>query len=693
MTVSAGAPPPDRSRYRIGVDVGGTFTDLVAVDEAGHISFLKVPSTPEDQSIGVMDGLARLADRLGLGLDGLLARTERIVHGMTVATNALLERKGAVVGLLTTAGHRDVLEMREGLKPGRYDLRLPRAAPLVPRHLRLGVVERLRADGSVETPLDPGSLEKAVRSLARARVEAVAICCLHAYRDGRHERLMRDAVTRALPEAYVCLSSEILPQIKEFERVSTTVVNAYVGPLIERYLRGLEERLAAAGYRNPLLIILSHGGVAPVSEAVRVAAGTVLSGPAGGLAAARHLAGQDEVADLIAFDMGGTSTDISLVIDGQAALASDRKIAEERIALPSLDIITLGAGGGSIARADAGGLLQVGPESAGAEPGPACYGKSGTAATVTDASLVLGYLDPDRFLGGRSRLDRAAAEAALDRLAAALGVDRLQAAEGVHRVVNTQMAEGVRLATVRRGIDPRRLTLLGFGGAAGLQVTALARLLQLERVLVPREASVLSAWGMLTTELRTESQRTHIGDTGSLDAAAVRDLFQDLAAEARERLAAWFDGSIRTRPTADMRYGEQVYEIDVPLDTVDFDAPDLMDCLRRAFEARHEALFTYSLEAQDPVLVNARVAAVGTLGLPAPPRPAGDTQPVPASGVRPLFLGGWCDAPVYAFDRLAPGQVVDGPALIDSDTTTVLLRPGDRATLAPLGWLDIAITG
>ena len=680
------------ARYRIGVDVGGTFTDVISVDGDGQVAFAKAASTPTDQSAGVLEALSRLAETLGAPLSDLLHRTDSIVHGMTVATNALVERKGAKVGLLTTEGHRDVLEMREGLKPERYNLRLPREAPLVPRHLRFGVRERIRPDGRIETPLDPDSLGKALRGLRRAAVESVAVCYLHSYRDDRHERVTRAAIEEELPGVYVSLSSEVLPRIKEYERTSTTVVNAYVGPLIDRYLAGLEQRLAAAGYAGPILIMQSHGGVAPIEETIRVAAGTVLSGPAGGLAGARRVAELAAAPNLIPFDMGGTSSDVSLIVRGEAMLAVDKAIARERIALPSLDITTLGAGGGSIARVDGGGLLKVGPESAGADPGPACYGRGGRDATVTDASVVLGFLDPDNFLGGAARLDRDAAMDALTRLGDALGTDPVRAAEGVHRVINTQMAEGIRVATVRRGVDPRRFAILGFGGAAGLQATELARIVHVERVILPRVASVLSAWGMLGTELRLEAIRSHVGDTGELDLEALRALYDELEADGRARMSGWTDGPVRSRRAAEMRYGEQVYEIDVPLDGVDFDSPALAETLKRAFEARHEELYTYFLADQDPVLINARVTTSGAL--PAPPvepeAPAGQ-PPAPPAGTRAVWLGEWLEAPVHDFDTLSGGQVVAGPAIIESDTTTVLLRPGDEATTTPERWLDIRL--
>jgi N-methylhydantoinase A len=676
--------------FRIGIDVGGTFTDLVAVDEAGHVTLAKAPSTPRDPTEGLLDGLGRLAATLGLDVGGLLARTERIVHGTTVATNALIERKGARVGLLTTEGHRDVLEMREGLKDDRYNLRLPPPEPLVPRARRLGVRERMRADGRVQTPLDRRSLAKAIEGLRRRNVEAVAVCYFHAWRDARHERATRAALARAMPGAYVALSSEVLPQIKEFERVGTTVVNAYVGPILADYLARLGRRLVEAGYKGPVFVMQSHGGVAPIAEAARLAAGAVLSGPAGGVAASRYCARLLGLGDLIPFDMGGTSTDISLVEGGEAPLAIDRAVAGHRVALPSLDIVSIGAGGGSIAWVDAGRILQVGPQSAGADPGPACYGRGGTAATVTDANLVLGYLDPPRFLGGESRLDRAAAERALDALGQSIGLDRVRAAWGVHEVVNTRMAEGVRLVSVRRGVDPRRFALLAFGGAAGLHATDVARRLEVRRVVLPRAASVLSAWGMLATDLRYETVRSHVGDLHAVKPTTLRRVFTDMERQARRRLG--FAGTVTIRRAMDMRYGEQVFEITVPLDGVDLEAPTILKEIVERFHRRHEELYTYSMRDQEVVLVNARLAAVG--GLPAlPDEPTLPARPAAAStGRRRVYLDDWREVPVYDLHALAAGQTLAGPAVLEAATTTVLLRAGDEATVTPLGWLDVNVT-
>ncbi|MBV8776195.1 MAG: hydantoinase/oxoprolinase family protein, partial [Alphaproteobacteria bacterium] len=374
------------------------------------------------------------------------------------------------------------------------------------------------------------------------------------------------------------------------------------------------------------------------------------------------------------------------------ALVADRKIGGHRIALSSLDIASIGAGGGSIARVDAGGILHVGPQSAGAAPGPAAYGQGGTAATVTDANLVLGYLDPARFLGGARKLDRSAAERAIDLVADRLGVGRLQAAAGIHRIVNTNMAEGVRLVSVRRGVDPRRFALFAFGGAAGLHATDIARQLGLAKVLVPRVAAVLSAWGMLATDLRFEVSRSHVGDARALDGATVKGLFDEMEQEGMTRLRQCFDGSARTSRSAEMRYGEQVFEIAVPLDDVDWRVDNPLPQIVERFHRRHETLYTYALPEQESVLVNARVSVRGVLDeLPREP-PLAAAPPAAPLAERAIYLdGGWVAVPVFDFESLAPGQTIAGPAIVESAMTTVLLRRGDGAQVTPFGWLDVAL--
>jgi N-methylhydantoinase A len=677
--------------FTIGVDVGGTYTDLVATDETGRTIFAKSPSTPADQSIGVMAGLEELARRLGVTRAEMLAATDRFVHGTTVATNALLERKGAKVALLTTEGHRDVVEMREGLKPDRYDLRSPPPEPLVPRERRLGVHERLKADGSAAIPLDAASLGEAIAAVKQSGATSVAVCFLHSYLNPIHELAAVERLTKELPDVGISRSSDVLPQIKEYERVSTTIVNAYVAPIVRRYLQNLERRLKEAGFNGTLFVVLSHGGMAPVEEASRLAAGTVLSGPAGGISGSRRCADLLHIPDLVPFDMGGTSTDISLIADGEASLSADGMLAGQRIALRSLDIASIAAGGGSIASVDAGRTLRVGPESAGSVPGPACYGNGGAAATVTDANVVLGYLDAAAFMGGKRPLDRSASEAAIDRIAAALNLSRLEAAAGIYKMINLKMADGIRLMTLRRGVDPRKFALLSFGGAAGLHAAEVARELEIKRIIVPTVASVLSAWGMLTSDLRYEVSRTHYG-TGRISAGEVRALFAELEKQAAGRLRSWFNGPVTIQRSAEMRYGEQVFEIDVPLNDLDLDAADLVDQIESRFHRRHEELYTYASPGQEVVFVNARVAAVGAVSQRGEGTPAvASAAPCSPHGRRQAWFGGWREVPVYALDDLKPGHALTGPAIIEAETTTVLVDTGDRVAVNALGWLDISL--
>src|ERR1700758_3135334 len=655
----------------IGIDVGGTFTDLVAIDAAGRTVFAKSLSTPQDQSIGVMAGLDELARRLGLDRAKMLAQTQRLVHGTTVATNALLERKGAKVALLTTEGHRDVLEMREGLKGNRYDLRTPPPEPLVPRELRFGVRERLKPSGEVTTPLDEASLTEAIAAIRQSGATSVAICFLHAYRNPAHEIAAAERIARELPDVSISRSSDVLPQIKEYERVSTTVVNAYVRPIVRRYLERLEQRLIEAGFRGSLFNILSHGGMAPVEEAARLAAATVLSGPAGGMSGCRRCADMLGIPDLVAFDMGGTSSDISLIAGGGVTLSADGGLAGERIALRSLDISSIAAGGGSIASVDSGGIFHVGPQSAGAMPGPACYGQGGTQATVTDANVVLGYLDAGAFMGGKRPLDTKAAEASIDQLAKTLKITRDEAAFGIFRLVNLKMADGIRLMTLRRGVDPRRFALLSFGGAAGLHAVELARQLDISRIIVPTTASVLSAWGMLTSDLRYELSRTHFESGARTTADEVRAIFADLETRATQRLRGWFDGTVAIEGSAEMRYGEQIFEIDVPLDGIDLDSPALIAEIEARFHRRHEELYPYASPEQEVVFVNARVAASGAVSVrEQDARVAISTVPSTPRGRRQAWFGAWRKVDVYALDDLKPGQALEGPAIIEAETPT-----------------------
>ncbi len=681
--------------YQIGIDVGGTFTDVVAIDSAGRTTFTKALSTPQDQSIGVIDGLDDLARRLGHSLGDLLKNTTRVVHGTTVATNALLERKGAKVGLLTTAGHRDILEMREGLKPDRYNLLMAPPEPLVPRNLRRGVKERLGFDGRVIAELDEAALVEEIDFLKRSGVESVAVCYLHSYRNAAHEQRTAELLAAHFPEAYVSISSKVLPQIKEYERVSTTVVNSYVGPVVRNYLGRLRGRLAEHGLEDgTVFIILSHGGIALIEEASALAAGTCLSGPAGGIAGSRACAELLGAANVLPFDMGGTSTEISMITGGDIALTSDRGLAGQRIGLRSFDILSIGAGGGSIARYDKIGGFQVGPESAGAMPGPACYGRGGKQPTVTDANLLLGYLDPAAFRGGKATLDVSAAETAVQALAAELGLDVIATAAGIHKLINIKMADGIRLMTLRRGVDPRRFALVSFGGAAGLHAAEVAREMGVGRVIVPTTASVLSAWGMLASDLRYEVSQSRVGDLEILEDDALRGLFASLEQQARGRLPKHLARTERIERSAEMRYGEQIFEVDVSLEGLDPDQPGFAAAAIERFHARHEELYTYASRGQEVDLVNARVAVVGEVerGTGTALRPNGTSRKASIRTRRIFSSGEWVDAIVFDMGHLEPGETIRGPALIEAETTTVILHRGDMVTITDAGWLDIEVT-
>uniref|UniRef100_UPI0013D39B5A hydantoinase/oxoprolinase family protein n=1 Tax=Pseudooceanicola aestuarii TaxID=2697319 RepID=UPI0013D39B5A len=473
----------------------------------------------------------------------------------------------------------------------------------------------------------------------------------------------------------------------------TTVVNAYVGPIVKLYMERLTGRLNQAGYDGPLFIILSHGGVTRVDKAIALAAGTCLSGPAGGIAGARACARMIDAPDVIPFDMGGTSTEVSLITGSEIALTSERGLAGERIALRSFDILSIGAGGGSIARMDPESGFSVGPQSAGAQPGPACFGRGGQEVTVTDANLVLGYLGTGALSGGSRDLDLEAAQTAMDRLAGEMGLDRMATAEGVRRLINIRMADGIRMMTLRRGVDPRGYTLLSFGGAAGLHSVDVAREMDISRVVVPTVASVLSAWGMLASDLRTEATRSRPMDATGLTDPAIRAVLAELEAEARAQMPEALALDLRAEPSAEMRYGEQIFEIDVPLDGLDLAAPGLAEAVRQRFHARHEALYTYASPEQEVDLVNARVAVVGAVERGDMARrlaPAdGPARPVAS---RPVWQSGTqAGIAVYDLAMLAPGHTLSGPCMVVSETTSVLLGRGDRARLTDHGWLDITV--
>ncbi|MCI0810906.1 MAG: hydantoinase B/oxoprolinase family protein [Chloroflexi bacterium] len=682
--------------YVIGIDVGGTFTDFVVAQEGQPPRYFKTASTPNDPSEGLMTGLNDAASAHGLSLGDFLASADMIIHGSTVATNTLVERKGAKVGLITTDGFRDLLEMREGLKEDRYNLRMTPVEPLVPRYLRAEASERVLADGSVKVALDEDALNAVLDGLKDEGVESLAVCFLFSYLNPAHEDRVGEIIQAKFPGMYTSLSSQVIPQIKEFDRLSTTVINSYVGPVLGRYLESLQERLKSFRQAGDFLIMQSNGGVAPIEDSHRLAVRSILSGPAGGVSGAAAYGRLVGASDIIAFDMGGTSTDISLIEDGEPHLSTEKFEGGWKISVPMIDIHTMGAGGGSIASVGPGGIMKVGPESAGALPGPASYGKGGELPTVTDANLALGYLNPDNFLGGSAKLQKDLAEKAVaEHVAQPLGLSMLEAAEGVSTVVSTSIAEGIRLMSVQRGVDPRRFTMLAFGGAAGLQAGKVARQLQVEKVIIPAAAAVLSAHGMLSTDLKYDYSRSYPAALVGIDLDSVKKIVANMETEGRNKLLGQGvpEADIEISVSADMRYLDQIYDVNVPLPDLHQDPETLLSQWAANFHQRYRELYSYSQSEQEIRLVTLRATVVGRLPkFDPPPLDSGNAKTLKEKARRSIYLGGWTEAPVYEIGDLPPGSLVNGPAILESDFTTVLIEPGDSATIDPYGGIELKVS-
>jgi N-methylhydantoinase A len=670
----------------VSIDVGGTFTDCLVLDGGGAVRAFKAPTTPRSPAEGVMQVLAKAARAHGRPLGGFVGGIELLIHGTTLATNSLVERRGAAVGMLTTKGFRDILALRRGFKNvgGRsmYDIFYPPYRPLVPRRHRLPVTERMTEGGQVAVPLDEGEVRQAAETLKAAGVAAVAVCFLHAYANGDHEARAAEILREAFPQAYVVTSHDILPVWGEFERFSTTVASAFVGPVVSTYLGDLGARLDAQGLKGRLLLVQADGHVQSVGEVARKAVYLVGSGPAAAPTAGAFLGGPAGHRDLISIDMGGTSFDVCLVRDGQVETTTEMWVGEERLAITMRDIQTVGAGGGSIAWVDSLGLLRVGPQSAGADPGPACYGRGGEDPTVTDAALALGYVPADYFLGGEIALDAGLARAALERLGARLGMDATAAAHAVFQTVNEFMASQITEISTRRGYDVRDFALVAGGGAGPVHAGFLAEVLGIRTVIVPQTAALYSALGMLLMDIGRDYARTLFSSAATLDFGKVNAIFAAMEAEALAAFRAVGIGPAEVRLTrsADMRYAKQFHEIEVELPPRPLEAADLPAILE-AFHRLHEARYTFSmsfravdfitfrLHASAPRRAEVRLAtgagAAGRPGAPAEKRR------------RHTFFGGALqDVPVYDGPAVPPGHPLKGPAIIEEQTTTIVVPPG-----------------
>jgi len=680
--------------FKIGIDVGGTFTDFLLMDRGGRTSGHKELSTPADLSLAVMSGLAALAESQSMAFERFVRDIDIIVHGTTVTTNAVLTGATARTGLITTRGFRDALQMRRGVREEMYDNRYHPPAPIVPRRLRLPVTERVDYEGSIVTPLEGSDVERAVDHFLAEGIEAVAICFLHAHAEGGNEEKAAAIVRERMPQAYVSVSSEVLPQVRFYERTSTTVLNAGVGPILSRYLGDLTRKLEEARYRGTLLIMQSNGGVASPAAVSRLAAMTLLSGPAAAPAAGLACMAAQRRKSFITVDMGGTSFDAALVRDGEPAVTTSGTVNRYALALPSMEINTIGAGGGSIAWIDDGGLLHMGPQSAGADPGPACYGRGGGLPACTDANLVLGYLSAEYFAGGRIRLDTRAAERAIsEHIARPLRLDPVAAAYGMFHVINVNMAAAIREISVQKGYDPREFPLICAGGAGPIHGAMIAAELGIDRIVVPRESSIFCASGMLRTDLKHDYVRSIARALPQSGSGKIRSLAREMAAEARAALQREGIGKSRRRLrySMDLRYLGQYHEVNVGLPDQALERSD-WQLVRELFHATHDRRYGYCLrEEGTPVeLLNLRLTAAGVTDKPPLKRRrrAGASCEGALKARRPIYLPerkGFRSVPVYDGDRLAHGNRLSGPAIIESVNTTIVVPAGYAAEYDPVG--------
>ena len=606
--------------YKIGIDVGGTFTDFLLTSEDGSSEIYKVLSTPEDPSIGLMNGLSEMAKAKNTSLREFIKDITTIVHGTTVTTNAVLTRRGAKTGLLTTKGLRDALEMRRGIREEQYNNRYTNVEPLVPRYLRFPVEERLDYKGDVVTGLNKSDVFDAVKLFKKEGIESIAICFMNSFANNTHEFLAAKIIKEKFPDTYLTISSEFLPSIRFYDRISTTVLNSYVGPILRGYLTSLIEKLKEGGFKGVLLIMQSNGGVVSPQIAMEKAAVTLLSGPAAGPVAGIEYTSIQGYDDCLTIDMGGTSFDAALIKDKTPLVTTEGEINRLRLALPMLGIVTIGAGGGSVGWVDEGGLLRMGPQSAGSKPGPACYDLGGELPTCTDADLLLGYLDKDFFAGGKIPLNYDRAENAIkEKIADPLGIDVVEAASGMYRVINVNMASGVREVSVKRGHDPREFPLVVAGGAGPVHACMIALELEIPVMIIPKESSIFCAAGMLMSDLKHNFVRTYSSFLNKIDLKKFKSLFHEMEREATELLKSENipEESIQHFYSLDMRYVKQYHEVNVEITKEEMEKEDI-ESMADKFHPEHNRLYGYSLEEEGaPIeLINLRLSSIGETAKP-----------------------------------------------------------------------------
>jgi N-methylhydantoinase A len=667
--------------YRVGVDVGGTFTDVVVVDEeTGEYSVTRTPSTPKDQSIGVEEVLRKIAQKSGISYGDI----SRFIHGTTVATNALLERKGAKSALITTKGFRDVFEIARQTRPDLYDFWAKRPRPPIERHLVFEVSERVLFDGRALKELDPIEVKDIVEKLRESKVESVAICLLHSYANPSHEEKLKEIISNRLPGVHLSISSEILPEIREYERTCVTAINAYVLPRVERYLMNLLERKDRLGIKPTIHVMESNGGIMDAKVAGKRSVHTLLSGPAAGVLAAKSLSQLTREQNLITLDMGGTSTDICLMEGGEYYLTTEREIAQFPIRVPVIDIHTIGAGGGSIAWIDEGGAMIVGPQSAGADPGPACYNIGGTEPTVTDGNLLVGHLNPNNFLGGEIRLFPDKAKSAIKEHLSVVGKDPVENGEGILRVVNSNMVKGIMVVSVQRGYDPRKFDLVAFGGAGPMHAAFLARELGIRRIIVPPNPGNFCAFGAVLANVRYDYVTTCLKPVDDLSVDDYNKIYEKIKSSGTRDLAVegFSQDKVLFACTADMRYKGQTWELTVPTpDAVR--SPQDIQRIAEDFHAIHKRTYGYDMKDEKVIAVNLRAAAIGEVPKVRMKKRASENEKPPSearTSFRNVFSGGThIEYQVFDRTRLVSGNALEGPAIIEEYGSTTVIPPGMKA--------------
>jgi N-methylhydantoinase A len=668
-------------RYMVGVDVGGTFTDVTLVDtHSGEILNHKVPSTPDDPSRAIMNGVEQILEMNGVPV----SEVRYLAHGTTVATNSLIERKGALTGLLVTEGFRDLLEIGRQTRPSLYDFFKEKPEPVIPGHLRLEVTERLYADGSVRKPLDQGSLREAIERLKQEGVQSIAVCFLFSYLNPEHEKQAVEEIRNLYPEAYVSASHQVVPEFREYARLSTTALNAYLGPVMQRYMENFQQSVRKAGIPVDPYITQSNGGIISIQESVANPVRTAVSGPAAGVVAAAHLAELTGYKNMITFDMGGTSADFSLIENGEPKISMEREIEGFPARIPMLDIHACGAGGGSIAWLDAGGALKVGPESAGSMPGPAAYGRGGTRPTVTDANTILGRLNPDGILGGRMVLDvEASKQVVQEHICDRTNLPLLEATMGILSVVNANMTRAIRLISVEKGYDPREFTLVSFGGGGGLHCGALARELGIPRILVPPSPGTFCSLGLLVTDVRSDYVRSSLLESSANSMEAIRGLFAGMEQEGAAMLEKEGIAEAKRRYVLglDLRFKGQNYELTIPVEWSELTGEGLQGILTR-FHEQHEKNYGYSNRTGIVEFVNYRVTALGELPKATLQRAEENgSRSVQPSSYREVYFSeadrpDYYQTAIYQRSELVPGDRLAGPAIIEQMDSTILLLPG-----------------